>query len=331
MAPNLCRQCSSIPFDRDLKTLYSRAYQGQPSWSLGTFGDLRARNCPFCQLVGPLCSKWSKSWDPFMPPDDSEEVVVKFDGLSGVFTSTSFQSSSGVSASYICLAGTLKDRRPYCTREVFDEFIDFNEVQRWISACDRDHTASDDGCLSTPFNPAILPRTGKRQLDFRVIDVRQMCLVYAQPECRYLALSYVWGARKKSTLVLTSHNEDELMKPGALTNYQALIPNTIWDCMTVVRRLGQGYLWVDSLCLVQDDPVELRECVAIMDLFYEMASLTIVAGDGDDAWAGLQGIQPTPRKMKRLVKEIVPGLNMTTMKEMDSLLRKSAYSTRAWT
>jgi hypothetical protein len=121
------------------------------------------------------------------------------------------------------------------------------------------------------------------------------------------------------------------MQPGALANARVLIPNTILDAITVVRKLRERYLWVDSLCLVQDDAGELQECVAIMDLFYEMAILTVVAAGGEGAWAGLQGVAPTPRRMNQHVREIAPGLNMTTMMDMDTLLRRSTYSTRAWT
>ncbi|PMD29672.1 HET-domain-containing protein [Hyaloscypha variabilis F] len=158
-----------------------------------------------------------------------------------------------------------------------------------------------------------------------------MSIVFAPIKCRYLALSYVWGTRKTGRLVLTSHNEEALMKPAALTENRASIPNTIWDAITVVRKLGENYLWVDSLCLVQDDPIEIEQCVAIMDLFYEMATLTIVAADGDDAWAGLGGVEPTPRQTNRLVREIVPGLHMTTTTDMGALLSRSTYGARGWT
>jgi hypothetical protein len=121
------------------------------------------------------------------------------------------------------------------------------------------------------------------------------------------------------------------MQPRALADAQNLIPNTILDAITVVRKLTERYLWVDSLCLFQDDAVELRECVAIMDLFYEMATLTIVAAGSEDAWTGIQGVEPRPRWINQRIREIVPGLNMITMLDMDTLLRRSTYSTRAWT
>jgi hypothetical protein len=66
-----------------------------------------------------------------------------------------------------------------------------------------------------------------------------------------------------------------------------------------------------------------------MDLFYEMAMLTIVAASGD-AWSGLPGVEPTPRGINRVVRDIIPGLKMTTIVEMDTPLRRSV-SSRAWT
>jgi hypothetical protein len=212
-----------------------------------------------------------------------------------------------------------------------DEFIDFHQVYRWISACRQEHGGFGGECCPAPFDLAILPRTGSRQLDFRVIDVNAMCIVYAPPRCRYIALSYMWGAKKKSRLVLTTHNEDTLMQPGALANARDSIPNTILDAISVVHKLQERFLWVDSLCLLQDDPDELQECVGVMNFLYQTAILTIVAADGEDAWVGLRGVAPKPRRTSPLVREIVPGLKMTKLIDMDVLLRGSTYSTRAWT
>jgi hypothetical protein len=210
---------------------------------------------------------FTASWDPFMPPDDSQEVVVKWPSNARFFESVGFDLGS-----YICIAGKLETTFPYCVRIKIDEYVDFDNVRRWVSHCDQNHGGYGRDRFPTPFNLAIMPRAGKRQLDFRVIDVSKMSIVFAPIKCRYLALSYVWGTRKTGRLVLTSHNEEALMKPAALTENRASIPNTIWDAITVVRKLGENYLWVDSLCLVQDDPIEIEQCVAIMDLFYEMAN-----------------------------------------------------------
>ncbi|KAH7317254.1 hypothetical protein BKA65DRAFT_363504, partial [Rhexocercosporidium sp. MPI-PUGE-AT-0058] len=129
------------------------------------------------------------------------------------------------------------------------EWIDLDDVHRWISTCEKEHGGRGNlQCSPAMFNPAVLPRNSMRQLDFRLIDVEAMCIVYVPRQCRYIALSYVWGRRNQSRLVLTSDNEEDLLEPGtlALSETQASIPRTILDAMSVVRKLGESYLWVDS-------------------------------------------------------------------------------------
>jgi hypothetical protein len=253
-------------------------------------------------------------------------VTWLFDGFTA-----SGQSPIG---SYVCMAGQLDQNKPYCARLQFPEWIDFDDVRRWILTCEENHPTTEfPECRPATFNPSVLPRNSRRQLDFRLIDVDSMCIVYAPRQCRYIALSYVWGQRNNRRLVLTSDNEEALMEQGGLAREETRtsIPNTILDAMSVVRKLGERYLWVDSLCLLQDEANELQDCVAIMDLFYEMAVLTIVAASGEDAWSGLPGVSPTPRRLSRLVREIKPGLKMTTIMDVETLLRRTIYSSRAWT
>jgi hypothetical protein len=59
--------------------------------------------------------------------------------------------------------------------------------------------------------------------------------------CDFLALSYVWGKSMQPSV----------LKSGRLPR---TIPLTISDSMTVVKRLGKRYLWVDSICINQSNP-----------------------------------------------------------------------------
>ena len=165
----------------------------------------------------------------------------------------------------------------------------------------------------------------------RLVDVEAMCIIDAPRSCRYLALSYVWGNPMDGRLVLNLNNRHALTKPHALRAHWDSIPKTISSAMKVVMDLGERYLWVDSLCLVQNDEKELSECTRVMDKYYAMAILTIVAASGMDAYAGLPGVHPTPRKSTRLVREVLPGIRMTTMEDVDMVLRVSYYSRRGWT
>jgi hypothetical protein len=310
-----------------MKTLDADGYRGPTTWNLGSFGQVRRRSCPFCELVTSTCSGSRFSWDKPTPPNDSVSIDLRW-GNYGFATN---QSPLG---SYICIASQDPETERYYARARLPEWIDFDDVLGWISSCEQDHPRNGDyECSPGAYNLAVLPRNNRRQLDFRLIDVESLCIVYAPRECKYVALSYVWGQSKKKRLVLTSKNEEALMEPRALDDVQTRgsIPNTIWDAMSVVRKLGERYLWVDSLCLLQDDRDELQDCVSIMDLFYDMALLTIVAGSGEDAWSGLPGVAPTARGIKPFIRFIKHGLTMTSIMGVDLLLRQSVYSSRAWT
>ncbi|PSN62948.1 hypothetical protein BS50DRAFT_455258, partial [Corynespora cassiicola Philippines] len=89
----------------------------------------------------------------------------------------------------------------------------------------------------------------------------------------YLALSYVWGSAK--TIQTTKTNIGALEKQNSLIMHAGSLPRTIRDAMTFVKRLGQRYLWVDSLCIVQDDGVEKHSQIAMMHEIYSAAYVTI--------------------------------------------------------
>lgn len=55
------------------------------------------------------------------------------------------------------------------------------------------------------------------------------------------------------------------------------MPPTIQDAITVCRGLKIPYLWVDPLCIVQDDPQAWAEDAAEMDCIYLHSRLTIAA------------------------------------------------------
>ncbi|KAK6842849.1 hypothetical protein PG987_003709 [Apiospora arundinis] len=87
-----------------------------------------------------------------------------------------------------------------------------------------------------------------------------------------------------------------LQQPGALgqTEFGDLIAPTVKHAMGLTRIMGERYLWVDALCIVQDDNEETRSQLQLMGAIYASAKLTIVALDGDasDGIPGLEGISP---------------------------------------
>ncbi|RSL68869.1 hypothetical protein CEP53_002407 [Fusarium sp. AF-6] len=109
------------------------------------------------------------------------------------------------------------------------------------------------------------------------------------------------------------------------------LPATIRDAIAVVQRLGCRYLWVDALCLVQNDTYDLDQGVKTMDLIYERAWLTIVAACGHDANARLPGAQYGTRKPSTNTCNVMPGITLGVVVGLDDLLGRSMYDTRGWT
>ncbi|RGP81170.1 hypothetical protein FLONG3_707 [Fusarium longipes] len=163
----------------------------------------------------------------------------------------------------------------------------------------------------------------------RFLDVQAHCLVEKTSLEKYIALSYVWGAA--SNFRLTRANRPALLIPGSLERVAQFIPNTISDAIALTKRLGCRYLWVDALCLLQNDAADLELGVNAMDLIYERAWLTVVAGCGHDVSTRLPGVKEGTRKPRQDMYQICPGVELGIITGVDSLLKKSVYETRAWT
>lgn len=92
----------------------------------------------------------------------------------------------------------------------------------------------------------------------------------------YVALSHRWGLKSskqkmpsRTTLRNICHQCDEI-------DFQGL-PRTFRDAVTVTRKLGFRYLWIDALCIVQDDPNDWRLESTNMGSIFDNANVTIAA------------------------------------------------------
>ncbi|KAF6788735.1 hypothetical protein CMUS01_16382 [Colletotrichum musicola] len=82
--------------------------------------------------------------------------------------------------------------------------------------------------------------------------------------------------------------------PGshATTLVEPRLPPTIRHAMQLVLSLGERYLWIDALCIAQDDEEHLAKQLRLMGAIYASAILTIVAAEGSAKYGmpGLPGI-----------------------------------------
>ncbi|KAE9373556.1 HET-domain-containing protein [Stipitochalara longipes BDJ] len=158
----------------------------------------------------------------------------------------------------------IKSAPHICTDSQSDEA--YQNIRRWITECIETHPIC-------PSNEAIsLP---KRLVDLS--DGQNPKLYETTGESgRYIALSHRWGM----SLIKTTHNNHSSRRRGI--NWTEL-PRVFQDAITITRRLGLRYIWIDSLCIIQDDIRDWQEQLAQMASIYAGSFVTISATSSDSS------------------------------------------------
>lgn len=154
-------------------------------------------------------------------------------------------------------------------------------IQSWMDECLNKHGGS------CPHDPkATLPT---RLLDVETVDgspKSSLCLVEPQNVGEWVTLSHCWGHGPHFATI------SENLAPRQRSILFEELPRTFQDAVTVTRRLGFRYLWIDSLCIIQDDHQDWAREAARMHIYYKNAILTIAA---DSAISDREGFLETQR------------------------------------
>lgn len=162
-------------------------------------------------------------------------------------------------------AETSDDPHTMYIRKSYDMYQDLRETptgipQAWIpNAAHILKNSYSNECLSlakTWFDDCLRehPQCRKKTTPFlphRVIDVKGDRLRLFTPRSdamgHWIALSHCWGSTNtfKTTL--------EMLESHHLGIEWEELPKTFQDAVTVARALEVDYLWIDSLCIIQDD------------------------------------------------------------------------------
>lgn len=163
-----------------------------------------------------------------------------------------------------------------------DKECNFKLFRKWLHLCETEHEHVSKG--------------GSGEMVIRLIDVHQRCLIGwsgpASQAPRFVALSYCWGEVGRK-VTLNMHCLKEAEEKGF---FDRPLDQTVQDAMTVVLKLGERYLWVDALCIIQDSKEDKKMQLPQMQNIYGCAVLTIVAACGEDCDAGLPGVGPNTRQ-----------------------------------
>lgn len=171
--------------------------------------------------------------------------------------------------------------------------------------------------MSLPGHPSSIP-------GLVVIDVRNLHVVPFPKGCgvQYVTLSYVWG--RNSQPCASKSNFGLFRKKGAFKNIS--LPQTIQHAINVTAAMGFRYIWVDSICIIQDEKDKGYEAalIANMDAIYGNAALTIVSGSG----LATSGLFNRTRSEKSVTLD---GFTLETVPCFTGELLWHRYVTRGWT
>jgi hypothetical protein len=339
----LCASCQKWDFKRELLPTHPSDLKFK--MRIDELEAVRkATNCPLCRLrISALQAipgfddvKWERSafvhtspmiFGGYSPQSDPipkswvariwVQLLVDGNNWSNTTTGTSF--SRGIQLLADIATGDASTQL-LRGRLILGDSLDFDLLRSWLSRCSENHgsgcapdTVTDDFCL-------------------RVIDVGSRRVVEAPPSCRYLALSYVWGDSRQ--LLLEQNTYARLTSEGGLDDQYHDISSTIKDAMLLCEKLKESYLWVDALCIMQDDDVDRSRQIANMHAIYGSATLTVVAAAGKPGFgasAGIPGVRAGSRDLKQCT-EIVNGLSLiTSHRPFLASMSTSEWNKRGWT
>ena len=117
----------------------------------------------------------------------------------------------------------------------------------------------------------------------RILDLSNNIVVLREdsPLERYACLSHCWGP--VTDIVKTTK--------VTLADFKVQIPwdkltNTFRDAIEICRRIGIFFLWIDSLCIIQDSTADWKEQAGKMGEIYENAYLILAATKAKDSSEG---------------------------------------------
>ncbi|KAK6956144.1 hypothetical protein Daesc_001416 [Daldinia eschscholtzii] len=155
----------------------------------------------------------------------------------------------------------------------------------WMKQCMQTHeSCKPANAVDAPLPTRLLHIGSKEGDPIRLHDTS---------ECygRYVALSHRWGSERTFT---TSQETLSSRRQGIPF---CELPQTFQDAITVSRALGLDYIWIDSLCIIQDDPEEWRSESLRMKDVYSNATLVISASRSTSDLTGFL----SPRKTGEII------------------------------
>lgn len=162
----------------------------------------------------------------------------------------------------------------------------YTSIKKWWQKCQSSH----EDCNVAPSTESGRPT---RLLDLNAfIESSDIKLVNGADTGtdQYVTLSYCWGGINPVMLRTTNINDFRTRIDWST------LPKTMKDAVTVCRKVGVRYLWIDALCIIQGPDGDFNTEAPRMEAVYAGSTFTIAAAYSKDSDGGLfQDVSPLGR------------------------------------
>ncbi|KAK5992343.1 hypothetical protein PT974_05747 [Cladobotryum mycophilum] len=154
-------------------------------------------------------------------------------------------------------------------------------ISEWIANCDHHHTLCTETPLAKP----------RRLLDLKDLEgsnkvkLVDTCSIVGV-DIKYATLSHCWGPRTSKPPLRTLSTNLQSHFEGIPLNDLTL---NFRDAVSISFKLGLRYLWIDSLCIIQDDTGDWEVEAAKMADIYRQSYINLAASAAHDAHGGIIG------------------------------------------
>ncbi|KAH7364326.1 hypothetical protein BKA65DRAFT_134867 [Rhexocercosporidium sp. MPI-PUGE-AT-0058] len=208
------------------------------------------------------------------------------------------------------------------TANTMDRFDPMNVARRWFTNCSRNHKHCSSPARD--FFPSRILNVGT---DSEFIHLQSS----NNSPSPYVALSHCWGA---GNILKTTTKTLRAMTQGIKISS---LSHAFSDAVRITRALGLKYLWIDSLCILQDRIEDWVSESSQMHKIYSHSSLTIcLAGDGNAESGGNRSLTEKPKSEdpNPMCLTCTKGYNQFEQLCDDTpttMLLDSPWSKRGWT
>lgn len=179
---------------------------------------------------------------------------------------------------------TIPEAAPVCATNCDVDAI--AKIKRWMVTCADSHDCQeliDEMIVEGGFVPSRILDLGAVATEARDPTVTHLgdtvrLVSGADVQGSWAALSYCWGQGASENVRTLKANLEQHQRAIPVR----ILPATVQNAIQLARALGFRYLWIDALCIVQDDSEEWAKEAASMGSVYLHASLVIRNEKSDD-------------------------------------------------